>query len=149
MRRRHFLTSLGATTVLCRRSAAPSAIPGFAASTKSRLAQNLHATGEVTWEEYGTSTAARLAYWGKHGGAPVESVIMTGKRQLFVDNYVVEHMDDLTKTLHQPTKHEGNPVLKADRPWEGTVDWASVIHDEEDRLFKAWYLAADGVAYST
>src|SRR5262249_16165739 len=104
---------------------------------------------ETTWEEYGTSTAARLAHSEKHGKAPIESVVIIGKRQLFVDNYVVEHMDNLTKTLHQPAKHEGNPVLKADRSWEGAVDWASVIHDEEERVFKIWYLTANGLAYGT
>ena len=149
MRRRHFLTGLGATTLLGRRPAAGS--PGKASVTEmdGGSAGNFQATGEVSWEEYGTRTEARLAHWGKHGRAPTESVILRGKRQLFVDNYVVEHMDNLTKTLHQPAKHEANPVLKADRPWEGNVDWASVIHDEEERLFKTWYLTANGLAYAT
>ena len=101
MRRRNFLTGLGATTLLGRRPAAGS--PGEASVTDAEggSARNLQATGEVSWEEYGTRTEARLAYWGKHGRAPTESVILRGKRQLFVDNYVVEHVDNLTKTLHQ------------------------------------------------
>ncbi|PYV11380.1 MAG: hypothetical protein DMG07_19385, partial [Acidobacteria bacterium] len=68
---------------------------------------------------------------------------------MFVDAYVIEDMDHLTRNLHQPVKHEANPVLKADRPWEGSIDWASVIYDKEEKLFKAWYLTAGGLAYGT
>jgi hypothetical protein len=66
-----------------------------------------------------------------------------------VDNYVIEHMDDLTRTVHSPARHEANPVLRADRSWEGEIEWASVIRDDQEGLFKAWYLTFAGLAYVT
>ena len=52
-------------------------------------------------------------------------------------------------TQHQGRKHPDNPVLKPDRPWEGwrTEIFGNVIYDEEEKLFKMWYLpepAGDG-----
>jgi hypothetical protein len=48
-------------------------------------------------------------------------VQLSSKRQLFVDSYLIEEMDGLHKKVHQPTKYLGNPVLRADRPWEKAV----------------------------
>ncbi len=42
----------------------------------------------------------------------------TGTRQLFLDDLIVEQMEGLTRTMHQPVKH--GPVLKAEEPWEGS-----------------------------
>ncbi|MCB1123985.1 MAG: hypothetical protein KJT03_20695, partial [Verrucomicrobiae bacterium] len=38
-------------------------------------------------------------------------------------------------------KYPGNPVVRADRPWERglAVPQGSVIYDEEDRIYKMWY----------
>src|SRR5262249_58793197 len=60
--------------------------------------------------------------------------------QLFVDLDEVEVLDNVRQVFHAATKHPANPVLRKVKPWEsdrGT--WGSVLYDEEDRLFKAWY----------
>ena len=46
-------------------------------------------------------------------------------------------------TQHQGTKHPQNPLLKADQPWEGwrVEIFGNVIYDEQEKLFKMWYLA--------
>ena len=64
------------------------------------------------------------------------------KTQLFVDQMLVQSMDKVTFTLHPARKHRANPLVMADQPWEG---WAveilgSVIFDEQEKLFKMWYL---------
>lgn len=46
-----------------------------------------------------------------------EPIDIGSRRQLFLDDFIVERIDGLTRTLHQPEKH--GPVLKAERPWEG------------------------------
>ncbi len=68
-------------------------------------------------------------------------------RQLLVDDFLIEQTD-LTRTFHQPTWHEGNPVLKPEKPWEkeGKGAFAAafsdgVWYDPADRKFKMWYMA--------
>ncbi len=39
------------------------------------------------------------------------------QRQLFLDDFIIDRMSGLTRTMHQPDKY--GPVLKADHPWEG------------------------------
>ncbi len=41
------------------------------------------------------------------------------------------------------SKHEGNPVLSADKPWEGGVHWPSFLYSPKDKLFKIWYETID------
>ena len=71
-------------------------------------------------------------------------------RQLFIDDCVIAKTTDVALTLHQPTKHAGNPVLVADRPWEkGSVAiYGTVLYDEQDKLFKMWYRAIDDTCYA-
>ena len=62
--------------------------------------------------------------------------------QLFFDNYMIEMVNFVTRTMHQPKKHAGNPVLRQDKPWEKVVivrGDTSVYWDEAEQLFKYWY----------
>ena len=101
--------------------------------------------GKVTWEEY-WKLEARL---GAGTEKPMESIDLGGQRQLFVDNYVVEHLENVKKVLHQPDKHLDNPILRPERPWEERIEWANVIRDAEEGIFKIWYLTGEGLAYAT
>lgn len=74
--------------------------------------------GKVTWEEY-WKLEARL---GAGTEKPMESIDLGGQRQLFVDNYVVEHLENVKKVLHQPDKHLDNPILRPERPWEERIE---------------------------
>jgi len=41
------------------------------------------------------------------------------------------------------TKHPANPVLTADRPWEGIgINYPSVIYSEAQRKYRMWYLTS-------
>lgn len=69
--------------------------------------------------------------------------------QLFVDRVLVRDSERVWFTQHEGRKHPDNPVLKPDQPWEGwrTEIFGNVIFDEEEQLFKMWYLpepAGDG-----
>jgi hypothetical protein len=46
-----------------------------------------------------------------------EPIDIGSRRQLFLDDFIVERIDGLTRTMHQPVKR--GPVLKAEEPWEG------------------------------
>ena len=76
-------------------------------------------------------------------------------RQLFVDDFLVESTD-LRRTFHAAEYYPGNPVLKADKPWEfsGGVGMAmpfsdGVFYDPADQLFKIWYLGVAATLYAT
>ena len=67
------------------------------------------------------------------------------KAQLFVDQVLVRETQGISFTLHPAREHPENPLLKADQPWEGwrLEIYGNVIFDEEERLFKMWYLGEE------
>ena len=85
--------------------------------------------------------------------AAVPGIIDVGSRkQLFLDDLLVDEASRVSRFLYRPHKHPGNPILEPDRPWEqGTrggrtagmqIAGQAALYDEEERLFKMWYLAA-------
>ncbi|HUR57456.1 MAG TPA: hypothetical protein VM029_07090 [Opitutaceae bacterium] len=78
------------------------------------------------------------------GPQPAPAVVsIDAGRQLLVDDFVVEQTT-LKRVFHQSEYHAANPVLRPDRPWEGTVAMPmsdGVWFDPKDRLFKMWYRA--------
>lgn len=64
--------------------------------------------------------------------------------QLFVDDIIIESVENLKRTRHAPQKHAGNPVLFPTEPWEHvtetTVNGFQVLHDPKEGLFKCWYM---------
>jgi hypothetical protein len=66
-------------------------------------------------------------------------VVVDHRPQLFLDDALLAHTRGVTKRLHQPVKFEGNPVLVADRPWEGrTVCYGTTFFRPEHALFEKW-----------
>ena len=63
--------------------------------------------------------------------------------QLFLDNFIIEACQDVTKTFHQPVKDPANPLIKQDKPFEHSLYFQSGNHvvrrDSQDGLFKCWY----------
>ena len=62
---------------------------------------------------------------------------------LFADDYLVEDLEQVWRSLNRPSKHAENPLVKPDSPWEGylALQPGTVIFDEEERVFKMWYNA--------
>ena len=62
--------------------------------------------------------------------------------QLLFDDHLVEQYEGLTRTIHQPDMHPANPVLTWEEPWEygAVLLWGTVIYDEQEDLFKIWYM---------
>ena len=63
------------------------------------------------------------------------------RTQLFVDRVLVREAIGVAFTLHPARKHPANPLVKADRPWEGwrALVYGGVLFDKEEGLFKMWY----------
>jgi hypothetical protein len=73
-------------------------------------------------------------------GAETRAAIRIGpQRQLFLDDYIVEHATNLTRRVQQARKHEANPLIAKEHAWEPDGYFLpSVIFDEEEKIFKAW-----------
>ncbi len=64
-------------------------------------------------------------------------------RRLFLDATVVEEQQGLTRNFHAAEKYAGNPIIIADRPWEGVSAitgpyvYGTVLEDEG--RYRMWY----------
>ena len=69
-----------------------------------------------------------------------------GAPQTFVDLTNVEALDNARQIFHAAENHPANPVLWGEKPWEAQAysPTASVIYDEEERIFKCWYMGLLG-----
>ena len=63
-------------------------------------------------------------------------------KQVFVDDLVIESVENVCRTWHQPIRVE-NPVIVRDRPWEQityfTFNGSRVVRDLKDGIFKCVY----------
>ena len=67
---------------------------------------------------------------------------LTHHPRLFVDLQDIELRENVVRTFHQATKYGNHPVLKQEAPLERHSGMtASVIYDEEEGIFKVWYMA--------
>ena len=68
---------------------------------------------------------------------------------MFVDQVLVRDSHHICFTMHPGREHASNPLLKADQPWEGwrLEIYGNVIRDEEEGLFKMWYLGEETEAF--
>src|SRR5437762_4912476 len=68
-------------------------------------------------------------------------------KQLFLDNKVIDRMENVKRALHRPIRYSGNPIIEADKPWETSpgggfaadLGGGTVLFDEEEHIFKMWY----------
>jgi len=68
---------------------------------------------------------------------PVEPDVV----QLMCDDALLAYTDNVWRSLHHPAKHQANPLLEPDRPWEGylVLQPGTVIYDQARSCFKMWY----------
>jgi len=60
---------------------------------------------------------------------------------LVLDSRVIEHVENARLMPGSVTKHHGNPLFQADKPWENSLNnlYPNVIWDDESKIFKMWY----------
>ena len=79
------------------------------------------------------SCASLLAPLAARGG---EVIDVGERRELFVDGHLIERLDNVRLTAHEP--HYEGKVVKFDKPWEGDFSfYATVIKDGD--LFRLYY----------
>src|SRR5690242_2885464 len=61
----------------------------------------------------------------------VGPIPVDGRKQLFLDDYLIESMSNVQRRVETAQKYSGNPVLWATEPWEDktAVIYGSVIRD--------------------
>jgi len=71
-----------------------------------------------------------------------EPLDIGSRAQLAADKTWIHTAEGIEFSLHPAGKHPGNPVLKADQPWEGwrVSIYGTVLYDEDEKLFKMWYI---------
>ena len=76
------------------------------------------------------------------------SLIDIGKeKQLFLDENLVERITGARQELHLPRKAGSEPIIPADRPWEGNaLVMRTVLHDPQDGLYKMWYRTSNVIS---
>lgn len=89
----------------------------------------------------------------KEGGTRPDVIDISTGRQLFVDNFLIESTT-LNATAHQATPYTDSPIMVPDTATDGKailLSGGGVWYDEEEKIFKMWYLAnwTNGVAYAT
>ncbi len=84
------------------------------------------------------------------GSPPPEATRIGSEAQLFVGHHLVSHSHGVRRTLH-PGRKLGEPVLVADRPWEGErlYVYGTVDYDRAECIVKMWCLARLGPGYET
>ena len=68
---------------------------------------------------------------------------------LFLDDHVVEDRWALTRSVNQPYRYLGNPVLIADRAWEERPYRPQVFYDEALGRYRMYYQCFNGTNYWT
>lgn len=60
---------------------------------------------------------------------------------LVLDSRVIESAENARLMPGTVTKHAGNPLFQADKPWENSLNnlYPNVVWDEEHAVFKMWY----------
>jgi hypothetical protein len=90
------------------------------------------------------------ALFGGQGSSDEQPLDIGTRKQLLVDDYVVDTKSNITRELGQATKaNDGKPLVVADKPWENPDLFriGSVIHD--GGKFRMWYQMSDsGFGYA-
>jgi hypothetical protein len=71
-----------------------------------------------------------------------------GTVHTFLDNVVIESVQNVTRRWHSPVRKTDQPVIRNDRDSEhilySTYSNHCVLKDEQDGLFKCWYEDLEG-----
>jgi len=87
---------------------------------------------------------------------PAGLINIGSRKQLFIDDYLIESTSNTRRFMNHAEKVEGNPVLRPDKPWEVNstpegpdVRVEAVIFEEQEQLFRMWYTAGRLICLAT
>jgi len=99
-------------------------------------------TGEAEWYYLQVTTN------GKKRPAELPRRIGT-KRQLFLDNWIIDKTDNLERRVEKPVKYADNPVLQRDKPWDASrCDlYGSMVWNAQAEKLQLFYSAVSTAEY--
>ncbi|HQE83828.1 MAG TPA: hypothetical protein PLM14_12575 [Candidatus Hydrogenedentes bacterium] len=89
---------------------------------------------------------AIVAYFhGSCYAAADAPLALTGHSQLFLDDYLINSMENLARAIVHPDKHPANPLVSQDLPWEARCleIYGTVLYEQDRDLFRCWYLGSE------
>jgi hypothetical protein len=75
----------------------------------------------------------------------IEPLEIGTRKQLFIDDHVVDRIDGVERTLNQPAKYMGNPIMIPLYPWEGRLELYGTVLREPSGEFRMWYTGMGGM----
>ena len=91
----------------------------------------------------GHATAGLTVQGNEPAKRTSEAINIGSRRELFVDQYLIERLDDVRLELHRPTRRE--VVFRTDAAWEGNGSaYQSIFRDGD--LFRMYYRGGHHVA---
>ena len=70
---------------------------------------------------------------------------MAGRKHLFIDDRTIDETVGVARTLNQPAKYVGNPVMIPLYPWEGRVTLYGTVWRDDQGGFRVWYQGYGGM----
>ena len=128
-----------------------SGIGTSASSTATKETQAVNGKNKAVADKGKAAKPAPAAKKATPKPVRLPSLINIGsRRQLFVDDYLLESFRNTKRVLNPAEKSDGNPILRADKPWEGReVAVEAVIYEEQEKLFRMWYGSKAGMCLAT
>jgi hypothetical protein len=73
-------------------------------------------------------------------GKSDSSIDIGQEEQLFLDDYVIERTENITRRVNQALKYV-EPVIRPDRSWEENraLIFGSALYDHDAGILKMWY----------
>lgn len=100
---------------------------------------------ERRWKDFGRrwiGVLVSLFAWSSiHVGAHASEIIDLGsRRELFIDDYLIDSMQHAQLLVHQPVRED--VAMHFDAPWEGNgCGYFTVLHDTQEGVFRMYYHA--------
>jgi hypothetical protein len=64
---------------------------------------------------------------------------MSGKTLLLIDDHYVLYRSGTERVMHEPVRHELNPLITPETEYEGEVAWTSIYRDPVSGKYQVWY----------
>jgi len=82
-----------------------------------------------------------LVFTGAKGSVQ-EPIDIGSRRELFVDDYLIERLEGAQRVLHHPTSREVS--LVRNQPWEGNVSGYTTVFQDDD-IYRMYYRGTDTI----
>ena len=80
----------------------------------------------------------------RHTAGPREALEIGSRRQLFLDDHIIDRIEGLKRTMHQPVKR--GAVIKPDQEWETSLQTrCAPAWDDNRKLFKLWMITSTNI----